>query len=192
VKAVTILSRRPNDPTERNGPVEHDVAARDIVHPAVGNRLAQSVQQRAGRATQQRDRRAGHSHVADRGQVAQGDVAGGVDHKVAQRGELLVLSHHKVADMERDRARAHDRGLVGAIEPDRVGEVGHAEVTIAFAVLAVTDGAVLREDRLAGSQIGFGIGRKACSGPDIVGNGLDLGALEPAITAEIRHGRTQA
>ena len=47
-----------------------------------------------------------------------------------------------------------DRRLVGAIEPDRVGQVGRAELAVALAVVAMTDGAIVGEDLLAGREIG--------------------------------------
>ena len=64
---------------------------------------------------------------------------------------------------------------------------GRAELAIALAVVAMTGGAIVGKDLLAGRKIGVSDGREPGERAHIVGDGLDLGALEHAVAAECRH-----
>src|SRR5581483_4682253 len=101
-----------------------------------------------------------------------------------RRIEASAPGRHDAATSVADAI--HDGRLVGRIEPDRVGEIGRAELAIALAVLAMASGAVVGEDLLAGGNVGAR-GNEAGQRAYEIGDRGDLRVLEHAVAAEGRH-----
>src|SRR5262245_15499907 len=74
--------------------------------------------------------------------------------------------HHAGAGIGDD---VGDRRVVGAVEPDRIGEVRRAELLVALAGIAMTDGAIVGVELLACGGIEALRGRQARKGPHGVG-----------------------
>ena len=64
--------------------------------------------------------------------------------------------------------------LVRPVKPDPVGQIRRAELAIALAVSAMTDGAIVREYLLAERQGRFRVGRQARQRAHVVGHGRNL------------------
>src|SRR5690242_9174482 len=80
-----------------------------------------------------------------------------------------------------------DGRLVGAVQPDRVGQVRRPDIVLALAVGAVALRAGVGIDLLAAGKVRLGIDLEARERSHVVGDRVDLGALEHAVAAERRH-----